>query len=135
MAHGPATSLQMLFTVVTRFDGEELRQKNRMLERRRVQLLQAIRSGSDHDVLEKRVSELLRAVLSVIKKHHTRYYPFRDFDKNAEWKAVVDRWTTMTINDIIEIVSTWREGPSYTQILHACDDKLASAQNPEHDVE
>ncbi|MCA9038206.1 MAG: hypothetical protein KDA91_23940 [Planctomycetaceae bacterium] len=95
--------------------------KNRMLERRRVQLLQAIRIGADHDILEKRVSELLRAVLSVVKKHHTRYYPFQDFDENAEWKAVVDHWTTMKTDDIIAVVSAWREGPCYTQVLHACD--------------
>lgn len=101
--------------------------KNRVLERRRVQLLHAIRNESDHDALEKRVSDLLRAVSSVIKKHHVRYHLFQEFNQNSEWKTVTDRWSRMTTDDVIAIVSKWRERPSYTDILHACDGKPSSS--------
>ncbi len=101
--------------------------KNRVLERRRVQLLHAIRNAADHNALEKCVSELLRAVLSVIKKHHVQYHPFQKFDENTEWKAVTDHWTRMKMDDVIAIVSKWRERPSYTEIFGACDGKLSSS--------
>jgi len=101
--------------------------KNRVLERCRVQLLHAIRNEADQNDIEKRASKLLRAVLGVVKKHHVRYHPFQKLEENAEWKAVTDHWTRMNMDDVIAVVSQWSERPSYTDIFRACADKMSSS--------
>lgn len=66
--------------------------KNGVLDRRRVELLHAIRNEAGTEVVLKRVTALRGVIIGVVKKHHVRHYPFQSFEQNPEWRAVLARW-------------------------------------------
>ena len=96
--------------------------KNRVLARRRIELLNAVKHGANAEALAKRVTALKNAVFAVAKKHHVRHRPFLKFADNSEWFIVQCCWESFTTDKVILVVSSWGERASYKDILLACGD-------------
>ncbi len=96
--------------------------KNRVLERRRVELLHAIEHQLCPEAVLKRVTALKQAVIGVAKKQHVTHSPFRRIEDNPEWQTVNACWTAFTTDEVVAIVQRWSDRPSYKDVFLACRD-------------
>ena len=101
--------------------------KNRVLERRRIELLHAIKHEANTEAIAKRVTALKHAVFGVAKKHHVTGRPFLKFADNSEWRMVNSCWESFTTDEVISIVSRWAEHPTYKDVVLACRDDSSKA--------
>ena len=93
-----------------------------VLERRRIELLNAIKHDASADIVAKRIDALKQAVFGVAKKHNVRYRPFTRFADNPEWQMVVRCWDALTPDLVVAIVTSWADRPAYREVLLACRD-------------
>ncbi|WP_144054679.1 hypothetical protein [Rhodopirellula europaea] len=96
--------------------------KSIVLQRRRIELLNAIKHDASAEFVAKRIDALKQAVFGVAKKHHARYRPFTRFAENSEWQMVVRYWTALTPDSVVAVVTSWPDRPAYKEVLLACRD-------------
>ena len=91
-----------------------------VLERRRIELLHAIKHELSEEQLLKRVQRVKQAVFAVAKQYHVRGRPFKRFENNLEWQRVERFWESLSSAAVIELVTQWKPGVSYKTILAPC---------------
>ena len=106
--------------------------KDSVLERRRIELLNAIKHDASADMVGKRIAALKQAVFGVAKKNNVTYRPFTRFADNPEWQMVIRCWEALTPDVVVAIVTSWDAHPSYREVVLACrdaaDDSTQKAQ-------
>ena len=107
--------------------------KDRVLERRRMELLHAIKHDASADIVAKRIEALKQAVFGVAKKHNVSYRPFTQFADNHEWQMIVHCWEAMTPEMVVAVVQSWTNGPAYRDVVVVCRDVSQDPNRKEED--
>ena len=92
------------------------------LSRRKGELEHAIKHEFKYEVIMMKAEKVRAAALIVLKKSRPPFFEYDDTEEIRIWKALEDRWRSLSLEEIVEIVPRWPDSFSMRDIRLSASD-------------